>query len=88
MWVPRPINENVGRASVLKSVARCETLFLRQRSVGTCLHNIKLKLGASDSAELAMLTMRSRIAHVGKPILSKDNSAFWAIISFTCCHGR
>ena len=36
-----------------------ETLFLRPRTVGTHLYNIKQKLNANNSAEIALIAMRS-----------------------------
>lgn len=42
-----------------------QTLFLSQSTVGTHLYNIKQKLGAGNSAELAMLAVRSGIVDVG-----------------------
>lgn len=42
-----------------------ETLFLSQSTVGTHLYNIKQKLGAGNSAELAVLAMRAGIVDIG-----------------------
>ena len=36
-----------------------ETLFLSPRTVGTHLYNIKQKLNANNSAEIALIAMRS-----------------------------
>lgn len=42
-----------------------DSFFLSQSTVGTHLYNIKQKLGAGNSAELAMFAMRSGIVDVG-----------------------
>lgn len=47
----------LAKGNTTKEIA--DTLFLSERTVGTHLYNIKQKLGAKNSAEIALIAMRS-----------------------------
>jgi len=48
---------SLAKGKTTKEIA--ETLFLSDRTVGTHLYNIKQKLNAKNSAEIALIAMRS-----------------------------